>query len=289
MGREGWAMKGYPTREAAEAAGIAEWAAAAVAGLTAERDEWRLNAQRARSERDTARMECAAREQWIREATEMMSANRVITDAEHAKRIAAEAERDAARSEPSQFRSRDGQNYGRPAYAVMAERAGDRQLQAKYTDKPPFEWDEQEVVHAILQALNAEGVYAWDGDGTRIVAQMVHAQFRRWKAALASWSGASKFALDENARADMAEAKFSVLTASVVQETVMREAAEARLADLARLAEAYRAVQLEAVAHHRRCANCQGGQACDEAGSILDEMAKRRAPFWRELDRALGV
>lgn len=61
----------------------------------------------------------------------------------------------------------------------------------------------------------------------------------------------------------------------------------ARLADLVRLAEAYRETQREAIAHHRQCQTCLDDQACSEAGSIFDEMTKRRIPFWKALDRAL--
>lgn len=47
----------------------------------------------------------------------------------------------------------------------------------------PTEWDQNEVMDAVLEALNQEGVTAWNGDATGIVVQLIRAQFDRWKLA----------------------------------------------------------------------------------------------------------
>lgn len=42
---------------------------------------------------------------------------------------------------------------------------------------------EQDALDAVLEALNSEGVYAWDGDATGIVAQMLYHQYEKRKLA----------------------------------------------------------------------------------------------------------
>lgn len=54
-------------------------------------------------------------------------------------------------------------------------------LQWKWRTDPPAEFDQREATAAILDALNREGVVAWDGDGVSCVMQMLEALHKRWR------------------------------------------------------------------------------------------------------------
>lgn len=53
------------------------------------------------------------------------------------------------------------------------------QLQAKWRTDPPEKFDYQECMAAVLDALNREGIPAWNGDATGCVVQIVEAQAKR--------------------------------------------------------------------------------------------------------------
>lgn len=65
---------------------------------------------------------------------------------------------------------------------ILKERYGldEGDLQWKWRTEPPETYDAQEVIDAILDALNREGIEAWDGDGVSCVEQIVRAQYDRW-------------------------------------------------------------------------------------------------------------
>lgn len=52
-----------------------------------------------------------------------------------------------------------------------------------WRNNPPAEWDDNEAVAAVLDALCNEGIRAWNGDGVGIVVQIIKAQYDRWQKA----------------------------------------------------------------------------------------------------------
>ena len=61
--------------------------------------------------------------------------------------------------------------------AVAARGYAPRELQARWRVVPPAEYDQGEVIDAIVDALVHEGIPAWSGDGVSCVAQMIRKQY----------------------------------------------------------------------------------------------------------------
>ena len=79
-------------------------------------------------------------------------------------------------------------------------------LQHRWRQQPAPKFDYQECMAAVLDALNREGIPAWNGDATGCVVQIVEAQAKRADAQLA---------------AQLAEAR--ELLADLLSETGMKE------------------------------------------------------------------
>ncbi len=150
----------------------------------------------------------------------------------------------------------------------IRERHGGKEWWPTYREDPdwgptPDGLTENDALDAVMEALNQEGVDAWSGDGTGIVAQMLHQQYSKRKALEARLSKMEELeserdmlrtVLDDTDKAELLEG----LEQSTKEALTLRE----RVEGLEKI-----------IADERACEECWEGKACGSDCHMLDVVA----------------